>query len=172
MVDLVNNFPTAPIEEKPAFPVCRSHSSLDSKKPEAFSHVRAPSLAADLCPQLCCLSELGMDLEQIKVATRRYPNFAYCRLDFNKFVGGIFECRPQRVMILHIIGKAITHFPRTVNCSVEDNLRPTAEYLKRLGVNVAIILPRFTASLRHGIEVTEFKIILRDKKTKNSKIKA
>ncbi|XP_031284841.1 uncharacterized protein LOC116143531 [Pistacia vera] len=81
MVDLVNNFPTAPIEEKLAFPVCRSHSSLDSKKPEAFSHVSAPSLAADLCPQLCCLSELGMDLKQIKVATRRYPNFAYCSLD-------------------------------------------------------------------------------------------
>ncbi|KAJ0044588.1 hypothetical protein Pint_05603 [Pistacia integerrima] len=80
MADLVKNFPTAPIEEKPALPICRFHSSLDSKKPEAVSHVSSPSSAGDLCPQLCCLLELGMDLEQIKVATGKYPNFAYCSL--------------------------------------------------------------------------------------------
>ncbi|KAJ0040893.1 hypothetical protein Pint_26856 [Pistacia integerrima] len=81
MVDLVKNFRNAPIEGKPALPVCRSHSSLDSKKPEAVSHVSAPSPAADPCLQHSYLLELGMDLEQIKLATRRCPSFANYSLE-------------------------------------------------------------------------------------------
>ncbi|KAJ0039864.1 hypothetical protein Pint_26819 [Pistacia integerrima] len=50
--------------------------SLNSKKPEAVSHVSAPSPAADPCPQHSYLLELGMDLEQIKLATCKYPSFA------------------------------------------------------------------------------------------------
>ncbi|KAJ0039578.1 hypothetical protein Pint_26842 [Pistacia integerrima] len=63
MVDLVKNFPTKPIEEKPTLPVRRFHSNLGSKKPEVVSRVSAPSPTADLCSQLSYLLELGMDLE-------------------------------------------------------------------------------------------------------------
>ncbi|KAJ0041435.1 hypothetical protein Pint_26836 [Pistacia integerrima] len=221
MVDLAKNFRTAPVEEKPALPVCQSHSSLDSKKPEAVSHVSAPSPAADPCPQLSYLLELGMDLEQIKLATRKYPSFAnysserkikplveflldlgvakseipkilvqrphlcghsisgkiipimlYLEdmgVDKKQWAKVIFRCpgllshSRQKVQAVinfllelglsgNSIGKVLTRYPRIVSYSVEDNLRPTAEYFKGLGVNVAIVVHRFPVSLWLSIE--------------------
>ncbi|XP_031254718.1 transcription termination factor MTERF5, chloroplastic-like isoform X4 [Pistacia vera] len=221
IVDLVKNFRTAPIEGKPALLVCRSHSSLDSKKPEAVSYVSAPSPAADPCPQHSYLLELGMDLEQIKLATRRCPSFANYSLErkikplveflldlgvAKSEIPKILVQRPHLCghcisgkiipMMLYLedmgvdkkqwakvifrspgllshsmqkvqavvnfllelglsgdsIGKVLTRFPRIVCYSVEDNLRPTAEYLKRLGVNVAIVVHRFPAILCCSIE--------------------
>ncbi|KAJ0039573.1 hypothetical protein Pint_26845 [Pistacia integerrima] len=210
MVDLVKNFRTAPIEGKPALPVCRSHSRLDPKKPKAVSHVSAPSPAADPCPQHSYLLELGMDLEQIKLATRRCPSFANYSLErkikplveFLLDLGvakseipkilvqrphlcghgisdmgvdkkqwakvifrspGLLSHSMQKVQavvnFLHelglsgdSIGTVLTRFPRIVCYSVEDNLWPTAEYFKRLGVNVAIVVHRFPAILCCSIE--------------------
>ncbi|XP_031284831.1 transcription termination factor MTERF5, chloroplastic-like [Pistacia vera] len=62
----------APVREKAAASVSQSFSApLDSKKPKV----------GDLRPQFLYLLELGMDLEQIKIITRRYPDFDYCSLE-------------------------------------------------------------------------------------------
>ncbi|KAJ0039869.1 hypothetical protein Pint_26814 [Pistacia integerrima] len=50
------------------------------------------------------------------------------------------------------IGKVLTRYPRIVSYDVEDNLRPTTEYFKGLGVNVAIVVHRFPVSLWLSIE--------------------
>lgn len=49
------------------------------------------------------------------------------------------------------IGLVVTQCPEIGVCSVEDNLRPKAEYFKWLGVNVAIVLQRSPAILSGSI---------------------
>ncbi|KAJ0039575.1 hypothetical protein Pint_26847 [Pistacia integerrima] len=70
-----------PREEKPATLVSQSGSFLYSKKQKAVSRMIEVGAVGDLRPQFLYLLELGMDLEQIKLATSRCPSFAYYRLE-------------------------------------------------------------------------------------------
>ncbi|XP_031254716.1 transcription termination factor MTERF5, chloroplastic-like isoform X2 [Pistacia vera] len=210
-----------PREKKPAMSVSQSGSSLDSKKQKAVSQMIEVGTVGDLQPHFLYLLELGMDLEQIKLATSRCPSFANYSLErkikplveflldlgvAKSEIPKILVQRPHLCghcisgkiipMMLYLedmgvdkkqwakvifrspgllshsmqkvqavvnfllelglsgdsIGKVLTRFPRIVCYSVEDNLRPTAEYLKRLGVNVAIVVHRFPAILCCSIE--------------------
>ncbi|KAJ0039579.1 hypothetical protein Pint_26843 [Pistacia integerrima] len=139
------NFPTATIEEKPALPVCRSHSSLDYKKPEAVSHVSAPSLAADQCPQLRYLVELGMDLEQIKLATLRYPSFANYILE--RKIKPLVEFLLDLGVAKSEIPKILVRRPHLCGHSISGKMMPIMLYLKDMRVDkqwakVIFLLPR------------------------------
>ncbi|XP_044478290.1 transcription termination factor MTERF5, chloroplastic-like isoform X1 [Mangifera indica] len=133
MVDFVKNFPSAPIQKKPALPVCRSHSSLYSKKPEAVSFVSAPSPAADLCPQFLYLLELGMDLEKIKLLTRRYPNFSYYSLEgkIKPLVEFLLDLGVPKSCIPTILSRR----PSLCGHSLSKKIIPSMIYLEDLGVD-------------------------------------
>ncbi|KAM7279559.1 hypothetical protein ACFE04_006693 [Oxalis oulophora] len=183
---------------------------LDSKTMKAVSRVCQIDSAGKLHPQtLYLIHELGMELDQIKIMARKFPNFSYCTLEgkirptveFLLHIGvpksnirTILSKRPhlcgcslsanliptmafleglgvdktqwpkvihrspwllihsrQKIqstvdfltemgLLEHNIGKIITRFPNIISYSVEDKLRPTAEYLRSLGVDIALLL--------------------------------
>ncbi|XP_031254725.1 transcription termination factor MTERF5, chloroplastic-like isoform X2 [Pistacia vera] len=219
-----------PSEEKLATSVSQSGSALDSKEPKAVSRMIEVGAVGDLHPQFLYLLELGMDLEQIKLATRRYPGFAnysleskikpmveflldlgvlksdipkilvqtphLCRrsisgkiiplmsyledmgVDKNQWAkviyssSGLLTHSRQKVQeivdFLHKLGlssmsivKILIQWPRIVGYNVEENLRPTVEYFRSLGVDVPMLLRKSPRTLGRSIEgnlkpVTEF----------------
>ncbi|XP_048317826.2 transcription termination factor MTERF5, chloroplastic [Ziziphus jujuba] len=242
LLDVVESFPNPPVKEKPAAPIpaspspspsatpSPSHPSIDSKKLKAISRVSEIDLDGKLRPQILYLIELGLDLDQIKGITRRFPAFAYYTLEGKikpaveflldlgvpkSHIPTILYKRPQlcgvslsenlipnmafleslgvdkkqwakviyrfpalltysRLKIKttvdflyemglseQSIGKILTRCPNIVSYSVEDKLRPTAEYFRSLGVDVAILLHRTPQNFGLSIEtnlkpVTEF----------------
>ncbi|KAJ0040289.1 hypothetical protein Pint_27229 [Pistacia integerrima] len=230
LVESVENFPNAPVKEKPAVRVSPLHSTVDSKKLKAVSRVSEAGPEGDLHPQVLYLIELGMDLERIKLITRRFPAFAYYSLEGKikpvvqflldlgvpkSGIPVILTKRPQLcgsslsgnlipTMILledlgvdkkqwakvinrcpalltysrqklkstvdfiyemglsaKSIGKILTRCPNIIGYSIEDKLRPTAEYFQSLGVDIAVLLQQCPQSLSLSIEanlkpVTEF----------------
>ncbi|XP_031284289.1 transcription termination factor MTERF5, chloroplastic-like isoform X3 [Pistacia vera] len=219
-----------PSEKTPATSVSQSGSALDSKKPKSVSRMIEIGTVGDLRPQFLYLLELGMDLEQIKVITRRCPDFGYCSLEgkikplveflldlgvpksdipkiliqrpslcsvslsenliptmmfledlgvdkdqwakvIYRFPGLLTHSRQKFQAIVDFlyelglssesIGKILTRWPKIVGYSVEENLRPTVEYFRSLGVDVSILLRKSPLTLGHSIEgnlkpVTDF----------------
>lgn len=222
LVELVENFPDAPVsKEKPVVLLSPSHSILDSKKQKAISRLTEAGPDGDLRPQIVYLIELGMNIEQIKVITRRFPAFAYYSLEgkikpvveflldlgipksdipkilnkrpqlcgvsisenliptmkflenlgvdknqwakvINRFPAFLTYSRQKIKMTVDFlydmglsadgIGKILTRCPNIISYSVEDKLRPTAEYFRSLGVDVAILLQRCPTALGLSIE--------------------
>ncbi|KAF3435194.1 hypothetical protein FNV43_RR22281 [Rhamnella rubrinervis] len=229
----VERFPNPPNnKEKPVavLTASLSPSLIDSKKLKASSRVSEIGSFGKLRPQVLYLIELGLDLEQIKDITRRFPAFAFyslegkikplveflldigvpksdipsilsrtpqlCGLSLSEkiiprvaFLESLGVNRKQRAKVIHrfpafltnsrqkvksavdflyemglsaeSIGKILTRCPNIVSCSVEDKLRPTAEYFRLLGVDIAFLLRRFPQNLSYSIEanikpVTEF----------------
>ncbi|KAF3435198.1 hypothetical protein FNV43_RR22285 [Rhamnella rubrinervis] len=218
--------------EKPVAPLPASFSPslLDSKRLKAISRVSEIGSSGKLRPQVLYLIELGMDLDQIKRTTRRYPLFPFQSLEgkikplvefllhlgvpksgipsilnrrpqfcgislseniiptmaFLESLGvnkkqwaKVIYCSPafltfsrQKVkstvdflgemgLSAESIGKILTRFPQIVGYSVENKLRPTAEYFHSLGVDIAVLLHRFPQNLSFSVEanmkpVTEF----------------
>ncbi|KAK3211872.1 hypothetical protein Dsin_016578 [Dipteronia sinensis] len=220
LVELAENFPNAPVKEKVA-PVSPPHSTLDSKKLKAISRMSEAGPAGDLRPQVLYLIDLGMDLEKIKVITRKFPAFAYYSLEGKikpvveflldlgvpkSDIPTILSKRPQLCGIslsenliptmkfledlgvdnkqwakviyrfpalltysrqklkttvdflyemgvsAESTGKILTRCPNIISYSVEDKLRPTAEYFRSLGVDIAVLLLRCPQSLGLSIE--------------------
>ncbi|KAB2008127.1 hypothetical protein ES319_D10G077700v1 [Gossypium barbadense] len=81
LADVVESFPHPPIKDKPITLVSPPDSAPDSKQVKAVSRVTETSPAGMLRPQVVYLMELGMDLEKIKLITRRFPAFAYYSLE-------------------------------------------------------------------------------------------
>ncbi|KAL5751778.1 hypothetical protein ACOSQ2_022285 [Xanthoceras sorbifolium] len=232
LVAIAENFPNAPVKGKIA-PFSPPHSTLDSKKLKAISRVSEAGPAGDLRPQILYLIDLGMDLEQIKVITHKFPAFAYYSLEGKikpvvefllelgvpkSDIAMILSKRPQLCGIslsenliptmkfledlgfdkkqwakvicrfpalltysrqklkttvdflyemglsAESIGKILTRCPNIVGYSVEDKLRPTAEYFRSLGVDIAVLLFRCPQTLGLSIEanlkpVTEFFLV-------------
>ncbi|KAF3435193.1 hypothetical protein FNV43_RR22280 [Rhamnella rubrinervis] len=232
LLDMVESFPNPPVKEKgiAPLPASLSPSSLDSKKLKAISRITETGPAGELRPQILYLVELGMDLDQIKGITRRFPAFAYYSLEgkikpvveflldlgvpkseiptiLNKrpqlcgislsenlipnmaFLEGLGVDKEQWAKVIYrfpafltysrqkvkttvdflyemglsaeSIGKILTRCPNIVSYSVEDKLRPTAEYFRSLGVDVAVLLHRAPQNFGLSIEtnlkpVTEF----------------
>lgn len=238
LLDVVESFPNPPVKEKPVAPIptspspspSPSHSSIDSKKLKAISRVSEIDPDGKLRPQILYLIELGLDLDQIKGITRRFPAFAYYTLEGKikpaveflldlgvpkSHIPTILNKRPQLCGISlaenlipnmafleslgvdkkqwakviyrfpalltysrqkvnttvdflyemglseESIGKILTRCPNIISYSVEDKLRPTAEYFRSLGVDVAILLHRTPQNFGLSIEtnlkpVTEF----------------
>ncbi|KAH1234069.1 Transcription termination factor MTERF5, chloroplastic [Glycine max] len=222
LVDVVENYPNPPVKDKSDVPVPPSSPVLDSKKLKAVSRVSAMDPdGGNLRPHIVYLMELGMDIEQIRSITRRFPSFAYYSLEGKikpvvefflelgvpkEHIPTILSKRPQlcgislsenlkpamkfleslgvdkkqwpkviyrfpalltysrqKVMesidFLHefglseeSIGKILTRCPNIVSYSVEDNLRPTANYFCSLGVDVGILLFRCPQNFGLSIE--------------------
>lgn len=153
LVDLVENFPNAPppAKQKALAPVSPPVSTLDSKKLKAISRVSELDSSGDLRPQILYLIELGMDLEKIKLITRRFPAFSYYSLDgkIKPVVEFLLDLGIPKAQIPIILGKR----PQLCGISLSENLIPTMTFLENLGVDKtqwAKIIQRFPAVLTYS----------------------
>ncbi|XAR59355.1 hypothetical protein NMG60_11015167 [Bertholletia excelsa] len=116
------------------------------------------SLSDNLIPTMRFLENLGVDKRQWAKVIYRFPALlTYSRQKLKATVDFLYEMglSPEDV------GKILTRCPHIISYSVEDNLRPTAEYFRSLGVDIAILLPRSPQTFGLSIEanlkpVTEF----------------
>lgn len=128
--------------------VSSSHPTVDSKKLKAVSRVSEAGPEGDLRPQVLYLKELGMDLEKIKLITRRFPAFAYYSLEG--------KIKPVVEFLLDLgvpksdIPIILTKRPQLCGISLSENLIPTMVFLEELGVDKAQwakVIYRFPALL-------------------------
>lgn len=221
LVELVENFPDAPPVKQKIEPASPLQPVLDLKKEKAISRVSEAGPVGDLRPQTLYLIDLGMDLEQIKVITRKFPAFAYYSLEGKikpvveflldlgvpksdiptvlskrpqlcgislsenliptmKFLEELGIDKKQWAKVIYrspalltysrqklkatvdflyemglsaeSTGKILTRYPNILGYSVEDKLRPTAEYFRSLGVDIPVLLLRSPQSLGLSIE--------------------
>ncbi|KAL9428459.1 hypothetical protein AB3S75_030451 [Citrus x aurantiifolia] len=153
LVDLVENFPNAPApaKQKAVAPVSPPVSTLDSKKLKAISRVSELDSSGDLRPQILYLIELGMDLEKIKLITRRFPAFSYYSLEgkIKPVVEFLLDLGIPKAQIPTILGKR----PQLCGISLSENLIPTMTFLENLGVDKtqwAKVIQRFPAVLTYS----------------------
>ncbi|KAF5457369.1 hypothetical protein F2P56_021474 [Juglans regia] len=156
MVDVVENFPCPPVKEKTVVPVSQPNLTLDSKKLKAISRVSEIDPAGKLRPHVLYLIELGMDLEQIKGITRRFPAFAYYSLEgkIKPVVEFLLELGVPKSDILTILAKR----PQLCGISLSENLIPTMTFLENLGVDKkqwAKVIYRFPALLTYSKQKVE-----------------
>ncbi|KAF5197861.1 Transcription termination factor mterf5 protein [Thalictrum thalictroides] len=230
LINLVENFPNPPRKERSITPASPTVSTPSTKKQKAIARVSEVGSDGQLPPHILYLIELGMDINQIKGMTRKFPAFAYYSLEGKikpvvefllelgvprSDIPTILHKRPQlcgislsenliptmkylenlgvdkrqwakviyrfpalltysrpKVKITadylselglsaESIGKILTRCPHIISYSVDDNLRPTADYFRSLGVDVAILLHRSPQTFGLSIEanlkpVTEF----------------
>ncbi|KAH9604566.1 hypothetical protein KSS87_017363 [Heliosperma pusillum] len=116
------------------------------------------SLSENLIPTMKFLEGLGLDKSKwAKVIYRFPPLLTYSRHKLMSTVDFLYEMG----LTAEDVGKVLTRCPNIISYSVEDNLRPTAEYFSLLGLNVAILLHRSPQSFGLSIEgnlkpVTDF----------------
>ncbi|KAH1048025.1 hypothetical protein J1N35_038809 [Gossypium stocksii] len=151
LADVVENFPHPPIKDKPITLVSAPDSAPDSKQVKAVSRVTETSPAGMLRPQVVYLMELGMDLEKIKLITRRFPAFAYYSLEgkIKPVVEFLLELGVPKSDIPIILGKR----PQLCGISLSENLIPTMTFLEDLGVDKkqwAKVIYRFPALLTYS----------------------
>ncbi|KAJ0039570.1 hypothetical protein Pint_26848 [Pistacia integerrima] len=103
-------------------------------------HLCGHSISGKIIPMMLYLEDMGVDKKQwAKVIFRSPGLLSHSRQKLQAVVNFLHELGLSG----DSVGKVLTRFPRIVCYSVEDNLRPTAEYFKRLGVNVAIVVHKF-----------------------------
>ncbi|KAM7277598.1 hypothetical protein ACFE04_004732 [Oxalis oulophora] len=107
---------------------------LDSKRMKAISRVCQIDPAGKLRPQIIYLmQELGLELDQIKIMARKFPNFSYCTLEG--------KIRPIVEFLLHLgasksdIHSIISRTPQLCGLSLLNNIIPTMTFLEGLGVD-------------------------------------
>ncbi|CAK9188175.1 unnamed protein product [Ilex paraguariensis] len=116
------------------------------------------SLSENLIPTMNFLEDLGVDKKQwAKVIYRFPPLLTYSRQKLQATVDFLYELG----LSAESVGKVLTRFPNIISYSIEDKLRPTAEYFRSIGVNVAVLLHRSPQTFGLSIEgnlkpVTEF----------------
>ncbi|PIA51263.1 hypothetical protein AQUCO_01100241v1 [Aquilegia coerulea] len=229
LIDVVESFPDPPGKERsitPASPTISTHT----KKQKAVARVSEIGSDGQLPPHILYLIDFGMDINQIKGMTRKFPAFAYYSLEGKikpvvefllelgvprSDIPTILHKRPQlcgislsenliptmtylenlgvdkrqwakvihrlpalltysrqkvKITVDYLseiglsaenIGKILTRCPHIISYSVDDNLRPTADYFRSLGVDVGILLHRSPQTFGLSIEanlkpVTEF----------------
>ncbi|RVW14153.1 Transcription termination factor MTERF5, chloroplastic [Vitis vinifera] len=119
-----------------------SNPKLDSKKIKAMARIKAmtrrhshdPLQKAQLCgvslseniiPTMAFLENLGVDKKQWAKVIHRFPGFlTYSRQKVKATVDFLEEMG----LSAESIGKVLTRCPNIISYSVEDKLRPTAEY--------------------------------------------
>ncbi|KAK8483014.1 hypothetical protein V6N11_007401 [Hibiscus sabdariffa] len=151
LADVVENFPDSTIKDKPITLESPLDPTPDSKKVKAVSRVSETGPAGKLRPQVIYLMELGMDLEKIKLITRRFPAFAYYSLEgkIKPIVEFLLELGVSKSDIPIILGKR----PQLCGISLSENLIPTMTFLENLGVDKkqwAKVIYRFPALLTYS----------------------
>lgn len=116
------------------------------------------SLSENLIPTMTFLENLGVDKRQWAKVIYRFPALlTYSRPKLTATVDFLYEMG----LSAESVGKTLTRCPNIISYSVEDKLRPTAEYFRSLGVDVALLLSRAPQTFGLSIEanlkpVTEF----------------
>ncbi|RYQ86549.1 hypothetical protein Ahy_B10g106216 isoform A [Arachis hypogaea] len=116
------------------------------------------SLSENLKPTMKFLESLGVDKKQWAKVIYRFPALlTYSREKVEESIDFLRESGLSD----DNIGKILTRCPNIVSYSVEDNLRPTANYFRSLGVDVGVLLFRCPQNFGLSIEanlkpVTQF----------------
>lgn len=156
LVHAVENFPNAPIKEKTTTTVSVLNSSIDAKKLKAVSRVSEIGPTGKLRPQILYLIEHGLNLEQIKEITRRFPAFAYYSLEgkIKPVIEFLLDLGVPKSDIPVILNKR----PQLCGISLSENLKPTMIFLENLGVDKtqwAKVIYRFPALLTYSKQKVE-----------------
>ncbi|KAF4367646.1 hypothetical protein CsatB_021308 [Cannabis sativa] len=160
IIDVVESFPNPPVKEKPVSSVSPSDTpdtpvtpvtSANSKKLKAISRVSEIDIDGNLRPNILYLQELGLDLDQIKGITRRFPSFAYYSLEgkIKPVVEFLLDLGVSKSDIPNILHKR----PQLCGISLHENIRPTMKFLEGLGVDKtqwAKVIYRFPALLTYS----------------------
>ncbi|KAK1314984.1 hypothetical protein QJS10_CPA06g01375 [Acorus calamus] len=170
LVDVVENFPNPPNKETPTTPATPTTTKMtttmttnapeliNTKKLRAIARMSNTGSKSNVPPHVPYLIDLGMNHEQIKDITRRFPAFAYYNLDrkIRPVVDFLLELGVLRKDIPTILIKR----PQLCGISLSENLIPMMAYLEELGVDKkqwAKVIYRFPALLtysRHKVKVT------------------
>ncbi|KAI3950705.1 hypothetical protein MKW92_010925 [Papaver armeniacum] len=116
------------------------------------------SLSENLIPTMIFLENLGVDKKQWAKVIYRFPALlTYSRQKVKATVEFLYELG----LTAENIGKILTRCPHIISYSVEDNLRPTAEYFQSMGVDIAVLVYRAPQTFGLSIEanlkpLTEF----------------
>ncbi|GKV41354.1 hypothetical protein SLEP1_g48895 [Rubroshorea leprosula] len=116
------------------------------------------SLSDNILPTMTFLEELGVDKKQwAKVIYRTPALLTYSRQKLTAAVDFLYEMGVPS----ENVSKILTRCPNIISYSVEDKLRPTAEYFRSLGVDVGLLLYRSPHTFGLSVEanlkpVTEF----------------
>ncbi|XP_068666260.1 transcription termination factor MTERF5, chloroplastic-like [Aristolochia californica] len=116
------------------------------------------SLSENLKPTMKYLEKLGVDKNQWAKVIYRFPALlTYSRHKVEISVDYLYELG----LSSESIGKILTRCPHIISYSVDDKLRPTAEYFRSMGVDIAVLLYRSPQTFGLSIEanlkpVTEF----------------
>ncbi|KAL8462309.1 hypothetical protein ACS0TY_033384 [Phlomoides rotata] len=153
------------IRKFPAF----SYYSLDGKiKPvvEFLLHLGVPkseiptiltkrpqlcgiSLTENLIPTMAFLEDLGVDKKQWAKVIYRFPALlTYSRQKLQATVDFLYEMG----LSAESVGKVLTRCPHIISYSIEDKLRPTADYFRSLNVDVSLLLHRSPQTFGLSIE--------------------
>lgn len=163
LVDMVDKYLNSPTKTKPTTTVTSviatppsaavpsSATGVVSKKERAVSRVSEESSEGALPPHIVYLIEMGMNMEQIKEITRKFPSFAYYSLDrkIKPTVEFLLELGVPQADIPIIICKR----PQLCGISLSENLIPTMTYLEGFGVDKtkwAKVIYRFPALLTYS----------------------
>ncbi|KAF8390611.1 hypothetical protein HHK36_025138 [Tetracentron sinense] len=151
LVDVVENFPNPPVKERTIAPASLTNSTINSKKLKAMARVSEIGPDGQLPPHVLYLIDLGMDLDQIKAMTRKFPAFAYYSLEgkIKPVVEFLLDLGVAQADIPTILNKR----PQLCGISLFENLIPTMTYLENLGVDKrrwAKVIHRFPALLTYS----------------------
>jgi mTERF domain-containing protein len=97
------------------------------------------SLSEYLIPTMTFLENLGVDNKQWAKVINRFPNLLTYS---HQKVKTTVEFLHEMGLSAESIGKILTRRPCIISYSVEDKLRPIAEYFRFLGVDIATLLYR------------------------------
>lgn len=164
LIDVVENFPSAPdkeksdeniqrptVKERLEAPVPPPNTTLDSKKLKALARVSDLGPSGKLPPHIVYLVDLGMELEVIKDVIRKFPAFAYYSLEgkIKPVVEFLLDLGVPKEDIPIILSKR----PQLCGISLSENLIPTMTFLENLGVDKkqwAKVIYRFPALLTYS----------------------
>ncbi|KAI3761888.1 hypothetical protein L1987_52311 [Smallanthus sonchifolius] len=116
------------------------------------------SLTDNLIPTMAFLEDLGVDKKKWAKVIYRFPALlTYSRSKLQGTVDYLYEMG----LSSQDVGKVLTRYPSIISYSVEEKLRPTADYFSSIGVNPAVIMSRCPQAFGLSIEsslkpVTEF----------------
>ncbi|XP_076908085.1 transcription termination factor MTERF5, chloroplastic-like isoform X1 [Bidens hawaiensis] len=116
------------------------------------------SLTDNLIPTMAFLEDLGVDKKKWAKVIHRFPALlTYSRSKLQTTVDYLYEMG----LSSQDVGKVLTRYPSIISYSVEEKLRPTADYFSTIGVNPAVIMSRCPQAFGLSIEsslkpVTEF----------------
>ena len=116
------------------------------------------SMSDNLKPMMAYLENIGVNRAQWSKVITRFPAFlTYSRNKVETTVSFLTELGVSKKNI----GKILTRCPHIMSYSVDDNLRPTAEYFRSIGADAASLIQKSPQAFGLNVEaklkpITEF----------------